>query len=372
MVVRAVVFLVGSGLAAWSLGSAVRTMIVPRALQSFLSRAVFVAVQGVLRLFVGPRADYARQDRVMALFGPVSMLALPAVWLAVVLTGYTGMYWGLGSRSARDALALSGASLFTLGSTSATDLPSLVLSFTEAGVGIGLLALLITYLPSLYATFNRREVAVALLEVRADSPPSGPNMIVRYHRIGWDGGLTQVWKDWETWFADVEETHTSLAPLAFFRSPQPSRSWITAAGAVLDGAALRASTMEGARDPEADLCIRAGYVALRRVAGFFHLPYDPDPTPDDPISISRDEYDAVCARLEGAGVQLKPDRDRAWRDFAGWRVTYDAALVGLAALTMAPEAPWSSDRAATFKRPPLVQPRRRGSSRRGRPGNVFP
>ena len=44
------------------------------------------------------------------------------------------------------------------------------------------------------------------------------------------------------------------------------------------------------------------------------------------------------------GVPLKPDRDQAWRDFAGWRVNYDVALVALARLTMAPMAPWSSDR----------------------------
>jgi len=43
---------------------------------------------------------------------------------------------------------------------------------------------------------------------------------------------------------------------------------------------------------------------------------------------------------------MKPDRDQAWRDFAGWRVNYDAALIGLARLTMAPPAPWSSDRYA--------------------------
>jgi hypothetical protein len=41
---------------------------------------------------------------------------------------------------------------------------------------------------------------------------------------------------------------------------------------------------------------------------------------------------------------MKPDRDQCWRDFAGWRVNYDTALIGLAKLTMAPQAPWSSDR----------------------------
>lgn len=356
---RALVFGAGMALVLWALSSAVRTMVVPRGLQSFLARAVFAAVRGVLRVFLGRAPDYDRRDRVMALFGPVSMLMLPAVWMSVVLAGYTCMYWGLGSRSARSAFEISGSSLFTLGTRTAGDLPSQALSFTEAGVGIGLLALLITYLPSLYATFNRRELAVALLEVRADSPPSGPNMLVRYHRIGFDGGLTQVWKDWETWFADLEETHTSLPALAFFRSPEPRKSWVTAAGAVLDAAALQASTVDGPRDPEADLCIRAGYVALRRLADFFGIPYDPDPTRGDPISVAREEYDEVCARLERAGLPLKADRDEAWLDFAGWRVNYDAPLLGLAALTMAPSAPWSSDRGSAFRRPPLLH--------RGRP-----
>jgi hypothetical protein len=366
---RVPVFVAGAALVVWALSSAVRTMVIPRALQSVIARGVFEGVRGVLRLFMGKRPTYERRDRVMSLFGPVSMLLLPAVWLAIVLVGFSAMYWGLGTRSFRSAYELSGSSLFTLGSRAAGDLPSETLSFAQAGIGIGLLALLISYLPSLYGTFNRRELAVALLEVRADNPPSGPNMIIRYHRIEWDGGLTAVWKDWETWFADLEETHTSLPALVFFRSPLPTQSWVTAAGAVLDGAALRTSTVDGPREPEADLCIRAGYVALRRLADFFQIPYDPDPHRGDPISITREEYDAVCDRMAAAGVPLRADRDEAWLDFTGWRVTYDAPLIALATLTMAPDAPWSSDRQAPFRRPPLVV--RSGRSRRS-PGRDEP
>ena len=38
------------------------------------------------------------------------------------------------------------------------------------------------------------------------------------------------------WFTEVQETHTSYGSLTFFRSPNPHRSWVTAAGAVLDTA----------------------------------------------------------------------------------------------------------------------------------------
>jgi hypothetical protein len=52
----------------------------------------------------------------------------------------------------------------------------------------------------------------------------------------------------------------------------------------------------------------------------------------------------VYEALANEGLPLKDDRDQAWRDFAGWRVNYDAVLVALAVLTAAPPAPWSSDR----------------------------
>ena len=92
------------------------------------------------------------------------------------------------------------------------------------------------------------------------------------------------------------------------------------------------------------MCIRAGYLALRSIVDFFGLPYDSNPNPDGPISVTREEFEAVCRELEEAGVPLKADRDQAWRDFAGWRVNYDRVLLILAGLTMAPQAPWSGDR----------------------------
>ena len=54
----------------------------------------------------------------------------------------------------------------------------------------------------------------------------------------------------------------------------------------------------------------------------------------------------MVARLEEVGIPIKSDRDQAWRDFAGWRVNYDTPLLSLAELTVAPYAPWTSDRSA--------------------------
>jgi hypothetical protein len=132
--------------------------------------------------------------------------------------------------------------------------------------------------------------------------------------------------------------------LVFFRSGHPDQSWVTSAGAILDGASLYVSSVDVPRTPEPEFMIRAGFLCLRHIAAFFWIPVPDDPSPTDPISIERSEFDAAYDRLAVGGVPMKPDRDQCWRDFAGWRVNYDIALIGLAKLTVAPLAPWSSDR----------------------------
>jgi hypothetical protein len=101
-----------------------------------------------------------------------------------------------------------------------------------------------------------------MLEARAGRPPSPAKMIGRYSRIQGLGRLTELWRTWEVWFADVEESRTSLSSLVYFRSPKPDDSWVIAAGAILDAASLAESALDIPTDPQAALCIRAGYLAL--------------------------------------------------------------------------------------------------------------
>ncbi|HEV3401386.1 MAG TPA: hypothetical protein VG078_06150, partial [Acidimicrobiales bacterium] len=363
VLVDAAAFAAGALLVAATLASAIRTVVLPRGVQTRLTTAVFLAMRVLFRIRLGRAPSYERRDRVMAPYAPLSLLALALVWLALVGTGYAAMFWSLGSQPLREAVTLSGSSLFTLGFLRPNDLPTIFLAVTEASLGLILLALVITYLPSIYTAFSRREAAVAHLEVRAGSPPSGPEILERFARISWLGGLAGLWDRWEGWFVETEESHTSFPALVFFRSPQPEHSWVTAAGAVLDAAALASSTMEE-HDPDAELMIRAGTLCLRRIADYFGLEYDPDPRPTDEITLYREEYDEAYDRLAAAGIKLKPDRDQAWRDFAGWRVNYDTVLVTLAGLVGAPYAPWSSDRSVRTSTVSLLRNRSR-SARRG-------
>jgi hypothetical protein len=349
--VRVIVFVAGAVLVLSALGSAIRTVVIPRAIVSRITRAVFLGTRSVFRLRARPSRTYEDRDRIMALYAPVSLLVLLVSWLTLILIGYAGIFWSVGGGGMREAFSVSGSSLLTLGFAPPRDLPGTIVAFTEGAMGLIMLALLIAYLPAIYTVFSRRENMVAGLEVRAGSPPTGVEMLQRSWRVDRLSSLHDLWQRWEGWFLDIAETHTSFPVVAFFRSPLPDHSWVTASGAVLDAASLLLSSVDVPSDPQAAYCIRAGYLGLHRVAAFFRIPFDPNPQPDDPISITRDEFDDACRALEEQGLPLKSDRDQAWADFNGWRVNYDRVLVALAGLTMAPYAPWSSDRSIRDWRP---------------------
>lgn len=347
-----------------TLGSAIKTVILPRAVASTITRVVFLWLRRFFLIVARPSLPFERRDRILAMYAPVGLIATLAAWLGLTLLAYMLIFWGLDLVTWRQAFEISGSSLFTLGSARPEHLGSIALVFTEAAIGLFLLALMITYLPSIYSAFARRELGVTALAVRAGEPAWGVSMIERFWRLDRMSMLHEVWVEWEHWFVDVEESHTSLPALSFFRSPQPDHSWVTSAGAVLDAAALSVSVVDIEHDVQADICLRAGYLSLRRIADYFRAPYDHDPDPGDPISIRREEWDAAVDQLREAGVPLKEDLDQAWVAFAGWRVNYDTVLLALCNVTSAPPAPWSSDRSGER----TMRPRVFGESRGPRVG----
>ncbi len=351
ILLRVLAFAGGVALVATTVISAIRSFVMPRSDNVFLTRWVFKLMFKLFRIRLLRAKTYAQTDRVMAFFAPVTRLFLPVVWMTLICLGYTGVFWALGAGTLYDSFFASGSSLLTLGLADVSGLPQMIASFLEATLGLGMVALLISYLPTMYSAFSRREQMVTMLEVRAGSPPSAVNMLTRYHRIHGLERLITSWPAWEQWFTDLEESHTSLAPLVFFRSPQPERSWVNAAATVLDAAALKLSVVDMPRAAEGALCLRAGFLALRKIADFFRIEYDPDPRPTDPISISRADFDAACEELAAQGVPLIADRHQAWKDFAGWRVNYDTVPLALARITLAPPARWTVPAGA----PPVVE-----------------
>ena len=348
LLARVAVFAFGVWLAGATILSAIRTFVLPRSENALLTRIVFRVVRTFIGLLLKRAKNYAQTDRTLAFISPLALFILPLLWLSLVSLGYTAMFWSISeSHNLREAFVLSGSSLLTLGFRFQNEMPVIVLAFSEAALGMMLVALLIGYLPTLYSTFSAREVAVTKLEVRAGVPPSPVEMIRRLQfveALQKPEEMHVIWSDWEDWFTMVGETHTTLSPLIFFRSPRPGLHWLTAGGTVLDAAALISSTVDVPVRLQAGLTIRAGFIALRNIADFFGIPYAPDPQPGDPISITRVEFDAAYDELIEKGVAVRPDRDACWEAFTGWRVNYDGVLIQLAAYLQAPYAAWITDR----------------------------
>jgi len=348
-VTDALLGLAGALLVVIVLDSALRSFVLPRSAVQPLTRAVALAVRRVFDVVLRPTRTYEARDRIMALYVPILVVVLPVVWLITVVVGYVLLFRAIETSSWRHAFDFSGSSLMTLGFTKPGTVPGTILALTEAAIGLAVIALLIAFLPAIYGAFSRREVLVAKLAARGGNPVSGVEILVRARKMERFHLLDELYVDWQTWFAEVEESHTSLAFLPLLRSPRAERSWITAAGAVLDSAALYNAVVDVPWSPDAGYCVRAGFTALRSISDVFGIPYDPDPAQTDPISIARDEFEEACRALERAEIALKANKEQAWIDVNGWRVNYGAPLLGLAGLVMAPYAPWSSDRSLRYR-----------------------
>ena len=105
-------------------------------------------------------------------------------------------------------------------------------------------------------------------------------------------------------------------------------------------------------------------VTIGRSAG---LPIDPpvrlmsllaqSSEPAPAISLGRDEYIAALDRLHPLLPVPEAERELCWQRFAWIRSGYDRALRGLAGLTQASTAEWTTDRPAAVGRPRILRNR---------------
>jgi hypothetical protein len=323
------------------LDAAIRTFLLPRVANVRLSRLVSKAVGAVFGVVAGPRRSYPVRDQILSLYASIVLLSYQALWLAMSVIAFGFGFVAAGVPSYGRAFEMSGSSLFTLGVISGNGGVQLTIGFVEAAIGLTLLALLIAFIPTLYTAFQRRELSVARLAVRAGVPATPWGVLEVAQSVKSFDALDKLWLEWEQWFIDVGETHTTLTILNFYRSPNPNQTWIGAAATVLDAAAIFNAAVDVPPSPTAGLCIRSGWISLRRLADYFRIPYPINPKPTDPISISRHEFDLVLEHLDKSGVPLVADHDAAWRDFQGWRVNYDAIIEASYDRFTCPRLEWS-------------------------------
>jgi len=325
--------------------SVLRSLVVPRA-----NRNVLLALVGgrivapTFKWLALRRTAWPDQERILAYAGPVALLLLFGTWLVGFYLGYALLLWPVDHVTFAHAIREAGSSVFTLGTVVSARPAATALDYAAAATGLLVVALEIAYVPTLYSAFNRREVQVTLLQARAGLPAWGPELLARHEMTGMVERLDRLYLDWETWTADVAESHTNYPVLLFFRSPHPMRSWILAMLAVLDSAALFLALSPDAAPVEGRLTLRMGFESLREIARVLGIPYDPDPLPTDPVMLTEEEFAAGVARLERQGFRLERTPAEAWPHFKAWRVNYESIAYALAWSLDAAPAPWSGPR----------------------------
>lgn len=341
LLLRVLIFAAGVALVVYTVMGAIRSFVLPRNDLVLINKWLYLVIRQLFTRLSTFFKTFAQRDQIMAMYAPVSLVALEILWLVLVSIGYTAMYWALGHDSWVECFQFSNSSLLTLGSEKSSSLPVSVLSYSEATLGLLLVTLLISYLPTIYQAYSRRELVVGRLERRAGTPVSALGLLVWLHRISPLQDEGSQWEAWEEWFMELEENHTSLPVLAYFRSPQPGRSWVTALGTILDTAALRISTVDKPRDPRIELSFKAGCIAISRITRFFQERTRSEPAPyqgpTDPMEDpSHEEFMRAYKILSDTDVPVVADQEAAWKKFHLLRSRYTQSVEYLAKLTMAP------------------------------------
>ena len=286
-----------------------------------------------------------RREGWLGSFGALMVVVLLGAWAAGLIIGYGLLLHAMRAQIRPElpdlgtAFYFAGVAFLTLGfgDIVATAGGARFITLIAAANGLGLFALVITLLFTLYGSFQRREVAVVVLEAGAGAPPSGVTLLETYALSGIVDELSSVFADWQAWAAEVLDSHLAYPVLAYFRSSHDNDSWISSLGAVMDAATLVLTTIEDGPTGRAKLARAVGAHCLEDLVYAFHLDAQPE------VGVERDEFEEVRRRLRAAGYALR-DGDEAWVNFARLRAEYAGRVNALARYWATPPAQWIGDR----------------------------
>jgi hypothetical protein len=354
----------GVAMALAILGSALKTVVLPQEGFPRLAQLVFAVVY---RLLVHRGRAGSRAIRLRALYAPVALVSLPLVWMLLMVVAFTFIFWGTGSLSVQQAFEISGSSLTTLGFKEPDTTTRIWLAFIEATIGLGLVALLISYLPTIYGAYNNREKGIIRLRPLTGAPPSAVALLQTLQRIG-ALESQDFWSNQCDWILDMQQTHTAFPILTYFPETHRDHSWVATVGTLLDASALVMSA-SGTRGTDSFEEVEKGPMrvlvfgmpAFVRIARAASIPLDEPPTitevvghfsePAPPITVTRAEYGDAMAALSPIISVANGDEEEGWRRFAWVRSSYEPALRALAGLTFAYSSPWTTDRPAKVGEP---------------------
>src|ERR687896_1537684 len=78
-----------------TIGSAVKTVVLPRARASRITRSVFTGLRALFELIARPSLPFERRDRILGAYAPLGLIVLLAAWLLLVLLGFAAIFWAI-------------------------------------------------------------------------------------------------------------------------------------------------------------------------------------------------------------------------------------------------------------------------------------
>jgi hypothetical protein len=340
---RAVVAVAAGLLIALMLAEFFVTFLLPRRVKRDprIARSVLVTIWRPWRT-LAQRLPAHTADTLLGMFGPLALLIMLTVWTAGLILGFAGLHWGVhsqllsrGATQFGDDLYLSAGAFFNVStSLSPHDDPGRILRIAEAASGYAVLFIAIGYLPALFTAFSRREVAVSQLDARAGSPPSASRLILRSGHLGGWQDLDAYLADWETWAAEVMETHLTYPLLGYYRSQHVNQNWLAALTTVLDASAF-AIAVAPASTPAAELTFAIGRHALADLAYSYRA--KPLGMVDDRLDEAG--FERLRAMLAEASLELGAPQE-ARRKLDELRAMYEPFAHSLARRLALPLPPW--------------------------------
>ncbi len=177
-------------------------------------------------------------DRILGLFAPAATIALLVAWLITLILGYGLVLYALRDElrpvptDLGSVLYFAATSVLTLGfgDIVAEGTPARIVITVAAISGLGTVALVVTFLFSLYGSYQRREVEVVKLQAAAGAPPSAVALLETYALLGLVDRLPELFHDWERWAVEVLDSHVAYPLLG-----SSARATTTCRGSVRSG-----------------------------------------------------------------------------------------------------------------------------------------
>jgi hypothetical protein len=317
--------------------SIVRVMLINRRERDIVERvARFMAVTISHRLVRNGRS-YEHVQRAQAWTLPLFLFIAVTSWFLIVQLSFSLILLGTGAETEwLRAFSSSGSALSTLGFRTPPHLLGEYLAIYEAAIGLAVVVLLFTFVPSYQSAIQVRERKVGWIFARTGKHPTCVTLVESLQKSGRidDVGF---WEDWESWFRGLLETHSIAPILAHVPSVYRGTNWIGAAAAVLDTASLHLSTLESRHSDTVRICRETGVAALNLIAAELDETRAVGTKSNDRFRAKRIAlFDQLYEKLVEMKLPLRSDKEQCRSAFLMLCSEYQSSIHHIASATLMP------------------------------------